>query len=104
MFVNMVSRDLMIDIISAAGHLVAMSNEWQPIATAPKDGTVILLWDPAEVYVCCGAWMTPWTRAGVPTGEPSWHRVFWRDEWVDSESRDYPVEPTHWQPLPEPPR
>lgn len=65
---------------------------WQPIETAPRDGTGIL-----------GGWFRgvfnkehPWRHQGV---------TFWRDgEWVnpDEEERSF-YEPTHWQPLPAPP-
>ena len=59
---------------------------WQPIATAPKDGTEVILYDPA------------WTRA--TTGIWDEHAGFWcygDDYW-------FKAKPTHWQPLPEPPK
>lgn len=60
--------------------------EWQPIETAPKDGTPVMLWPGApiwtdEVFPCVG-WMT---SVGL---------------WICA--RGY-VSPTHWKPLPEPP-
>ena len=59
---------------------------WQPIETAPKDGTVVLLlgrsgrhadgfFEP-KAYNGIGVWVWPYVHA----------------------------EPTHWQPLPEPPK
>ena len=75
-------------------------SEWQPIETAPRDGTHIDLWAggsrvPNAFYHDDWGW-TVWVRwvrnkrqaSGPPTGS---HR------YTGVES------PTHWQPLPEPP-
>ena len=74
-----------------------MSQTWQPIETAPKDGTKIIVWtvhDEVEV--------SEWFRT---TG----------DEYVEAEGGLYRKEnklyyegwngnkPTHWMPLPPPP-
>jgi len=62
---------------------------WKPIESAPKDGRSILL-----------------AKAGVWVGEGYWsdYDDTWRepnnngtDEW------GWPLEPTHWMPLPPPP-
>lgn len=64
---------------------------WQPIATAPKDGTRILLW-------LCFRYRNQEPRVEIA----KWHQPankmvagFWAT----------PIrgEPTHWMPLPEPP-
>jgi hypothetical protein len=70
---------------------------WQPIASAPRDGTSILVYEPNDelgdesIYVC---------RWGP--------RMLTRDEapaWVEASGEGYHVwEPTHWQPLPKPPQ
>jgi hypothetical protein len=58
---------------------------WRDIATAPKDGTRVLLFNPGEPpYQCVGCWLNNTTGGG----------------WVSSE---WDVEPSHWQPLPPPP-
>lgn len=78
-----------------------MMADWQPIETAPKDGSVIDLW--------ADAW-------GGPRRYPNCR---WRaDEWLDDYERcweqeyseamgayhaRYEFEPTHWMPLPPPP-
>lgn len=61
--------------------------DWQPIESAPRDGTTVLLFAPG--------WDAPKT---------GW--TYGKDEWQDcpySVARaDYA--PTHWQPLPPPPQ
>lgn len=61
--------------------------EWQPIETAPKDGTEILLY---RRGVSQGKW-----RVGMLNGQCAWGG----DGWF------YPRwdQPTHWMPLPEAP-
>lgn len=66
-------------------------SEWQPIETAPKDGTNILVFTPkgkARAGVVCGIHCGWWTT------------LF--DEWTTSDG-DCEMDPTHWMPLPEPP-
>ena len=64
----------------------AAVNPWQPIETAPKDGSVFL--------ACVGNWMTVahWHRSQqcLATNGPTYER--------------YPADemPTHWMPLPAP--
>ena len=58
--------------------------DWQPIETAPKDGYAIL------------AWVSGWRRA---------HIVYWDgEEWVGVTGLSKLKVPTHWMPLPEPPK
>jgi hypothetical protein len=64
----------------------APSGGWQPIETAPKDGTRIL------------GFRSGWAEAiGV---------AFWRCDWEEWRSvpGDYSWNLTHWMPLPEPPK
>lgn len=61
------------------GH-IAVPNVWQPIETAPKDGTEILAFH----------------RDGQSV-------AFWDlNMWMEANG-EYRVTPTHWQPLPAPP-
>jgi hypothetical protein len=63
--------------------------EWQPIETAPKDGlTDILMFQNGGIY------MATWCPLG-PSQKP-------RFGWVSNTG--YQLEPTHWMPLPEPPK
>lgn len=54
---------------------------WQPIETAPRDGTPILTWGPEFMMPCANYW-------SVHRGIGSWY------EYGD---------PTHWMAMPEPP-
>ena len=65
--------------------------EWQPIETAPKDGTEVLVygdgqgmsvawWETKYIWVRPGAWVSDFGRSDTHTHEPS-----------------------HWMPLPPPP-
>ncbi len=58
---------------------------WQPIETAPKDGTEVLVWDGYGVKI---AWWEPYRRT---TGG------VW---FYDGDNYTWP---THWMPLPEEP-
>lgn len=60
-------------------------SEWQPIETAPRNGTRMLV-----------AWL----------GNPAINRLHFRvrdKEWCDEQGLCY-RQPTHWMPLPEPPK
>ena len=66
-------------------------SQWQPIETAPKDGTKILgawpqlrkhkWWTIQPIFFYYGAWIHGW-----------------------DEDEDLALHPTHWMPLPEPPK
>jgi len=65
------------------------NNEWQPIETAPKDGTNILVFEndnesDAEVMI-----------ANYYGGNGHWS-ISWDDRGIE-------INPTHWMPLPKPP-
>lgn len=63
---------------------------WQPIETAPKDGTRVLIWDGCTVYLA---------SFGFDVGNgPMWQPEYAEVPMYDDDG------PTHWQPLPAPPR
>ncbi len=64
---------------------LAAERDWQPIATAPKDETQILIWWEGDEFMNIGYW-----EDGKHGG---WHST--EGERFES--------PTHWQPLPAPP-
>lgn len=81
--------------------IAALTPQWQPISTAPRDGTFILA-------VCKG--FTPaaaqWTTDFRPEGEftflePGMFAA--EDHWEEMLAQTDPWQPTHWLPLPAPP-
>lgn len=63
-------------------------SKWQPIATAPKDGTEILL------FGCCRE--KDDYRRYAPDANVGWWDGAWRTRTIDSEVCDA----THWMPIP----
>jgi len=63
---------------------------WQPIETAPKDGTFVLL-SGHELPVWQGSWVGRVGRYPI-------------NGWTRFNSVDIDWSPTHWMPLPEPPK
>jgi hypothetical protein len=75
-----------------------MSNNWQPIETAPKDGTIILV---CEDFLC---YSVSWQKWYTPYND-------WYYDWcipnflIDNIYSDGIIlHPTHWMPLPELPK
>ena len=75
---------------------------WQPIETAPKDGTWVLLtggtvdgsWDgDTAPMVVVGQYLPPWGSEAI-----------WHFAWYDNGYYGEYSNPTHWMPLPEPPK
>ena len=98
-----------IDILNEASDEIARLRkltEWQPIATAPKDGTAVL--------VMRDIW--PGTKSGHAE-ECNGHNTYVAEYWPDEGDSDgcwmcymdliqdpqCPIDPTHWMPLPPPP-
>lgn len=79
-------------------------SEWQPIETAPKDGTLILI-SFGEKGVRAVSWDSPWD-------DPvTFENGIWCVD--DDKHGPYPLRgynedgynaPTHWMPLPNPPK
>jgi hypothetical protein len=64
---------------------------WQPISTAPRDGTAVFAYWPL--------------RKNMKTSAKNFGFVTWQGHcWCNAEdSKDEWADPTHWQPLPPPP-
>lgn len=75
-----------------------VGNGWEPIETAPKDGTEIFVWGSLEACA----------HARPHIGCEDIERVFWYSEYeswcvFSTQCEGWVPEPTHWQPLPPPP-
>lgn len=64
---------------------------WQPIETAPRDGTRILLRETDDEM-----WVGHWDTSPWVTGVGAWITL-------ENRSDTYEIAATHWQPLPTPP-
>lgn len=76
--------------------------EWQPIATAPRDGTWFLAYEDGDMYACSVILNEDGTPADFrlnDDGDPVLGYAAYCGQPVVSSP-----EPTHWQPLPEPPQ
>jgi hypothetical protein len=73
------------------------SARWQPIETAPKDGTYIL------VASASGPWVAHWAPVAVSgyRFEQPWRSVMLNHDHIHGATRYLP--PTHWMPLPDAP-
>jgi len=79
-------------------------SEWQPIETAPKDGTWVLLsgggiyygWDGDTIPTAVVGQYTDYLNGG--TTNPHWQFA-----WYDGGYYGEYASPTHWMPLPPPP-
>ena len=84
-------------------------NEWQPIETAPNNKLILAWMDGYETHSDVN-----WARYGyalmvMHDGEPAKdllglavERIMGKASWVDFQYRH--LQPTHWMPLPEPPK
>lgn len=70
----------------------ALESKWQPIETAPRDGTNILLWWPDQFHCSLtGHFATKWVNGY------GWKVTGWGDA-------NFETTPTHWQLLPAAPK
>lgn len=63
--------------------------EWQPIETAPKDGA----------FLACEENKRPYVALWLGMDHPRVDESGWYEHWTFD-----PVNPTHWMPLPAPPK
>lgn len=68
-------------------------DDWQPIETAPKDESLILVYGPCEV---------DGESYPAQVGIAFYHKI--RDRWIGENNGYVIYTPTHWRPLPPPPQ
>lgn len=74
-------------------------SEWQPIETAPEK-TTILLWQPGRVQsIDIGR-----LERNVTLNSGEVVTYYWGSGYLADRSNSQWREPTHWMPLPEPPK
>lgn len=79
--------------IAAQRAWEAAKPKWQPIETAPKDYTLIILNESDSVFA--GVWIDNPNHFG----EIGWYEsTYFESLWYSH----HPCNPTHWMPLPEP--
>lgn len=71
----------------------AKTPTWQPMETAPLDGTAVLLTEEDEGEPVTGAYVD---FNGEPPSD-------YHSGWFDRISGEHEIHPTHWMPLPSPP-
>ena len=78
---------------------------WQPIETAPKHGSCMLLFWPKYSYETDGIYARPLIAIGSWKYNHRIERGYFSDtgEWDDYGLAEPQHSPTHWMPLPEPP-
>lgn len=79
-----------------------MMAEWQPIVTAPKDGKAVLLG-----YFRTNLDGSIYQEGGEPIVARWIERSREKSGWATTRERlnsEGPFSPTHWMPLPDPPR
>jgi hypothetical protein len=74
--------------------------EWQPIETAPKDGTLVLLYGPCGWDTNVDEYDDKMVRVG------SYEEFFDKYVWLSDTANPYQdrILATHWMPLPNPPK
>lgn len=75
-------------------------SEWQDIETAPRDGTVVLLWAEDAAGPVEMAWDPEGFNPLASLRKGIWVGYGGQLTW----SEDRGAGPTHWMPLPEPPK
>lgn len=71
---------------------------WQPIDTAPKDGTRILFWDAERGVAVSGCWHSDPGRDDPSAYEPAWAWWVADDDLIMWDSGPYDM-PDLWMPL-----
>lgn len=74
--------------------------QWNPIETAPKDGTELMVWCPDMGVEFLAAHFTSKEYLTETYGSPDYMEEGWYPSPGYPDSWEYVVHPTHWMPLP----
>lgn len=83
----------------APPKLISGDEEWRDIASAPKDGTRVLLWARTDITPEDIAYVRDVCELGHVIGAQIGYWCCDRHQW----DKELIGEPTHWRPLPSPP-
>jgi hypothetical protein len=83
---------------------MTQANAWQPIETAPKDGTEILAWrEDCGVFLarygCMYDFLTE-SEMSEYEDETCSQKDWWSADFITGCRLDLSEDPTHWQPVP----
>lgn len=81
-------------------------SDWRPIETAPKDGSPVLIF-PHMTVVSWDFGAEQWICGVIPLNNDRTIADDWTVQpamFFEEYLSNWGVEPTHWQPLPEPPQ
>ena len=95
---------------AAAALEAAREDAWQPIETAPRDGSEVLVWR-ADCGILLARWtapidfMTTTELEAASDGNDDWMEEpdWFCADFVSGSRLDGTEAPTHWRPLPAPP-
>lgn len=85
-------------VLAAADAVRGSDDGWQPIETAPRDGTMVILADLTEVAPNGStiSYEDRWVVAG------SYQRNNWYNQFIEEDGEE--IYPSHWMPLPTAPK
>jgi len=75
-------------------------DKWQPIETAPKDGRYLMVGNKDGVWI---ASYSAQFQSGYKPDNP-WISLMLNHRHIEKVNRNYSCVPTHWMPLPTPPK
>lgn len=79
--------------LGRAADIKEIAMAWQPIETAPKDGNLMILGWAGSKSLAANVDLGRWKQAHIAA-----------DAWASIHGVFFSYQPTHWMPLPEPPK
>lgn len=79
-------------------------SEWQPVETAPKDGGYIIAGSFRNGDELCWVKHSRWITSDEIAEIEGYDSEDWEPGWTNGNDESEICFPTHWQPLPTPPK